>query len=115
MTHAEFVAAWHAGQVRIEIDRERAGAYLAARLLLPFVAIALIGLGIGLVLWGWLWLGLAVGALGIVVPRLIKRGAKGFLIAHIAGDPGLFESAVASGAVRIVAADVTVSNLGRVK
>ena len=105
MKHADFVEAWRAGQVSVEIERERARAFLAARLLLPFVAIAVIGLGIAVVFWGWVWLGLAVGAIGIVVPRLIKRGAVQFLMAHIADDPELFDSALASGAVRIVAAD----------
>ena len=113
MRHADFVEAWRAGQVGVEIDRRRAGAFLAARLLLPFVAIAVIGLGIALVLWGWMWLGLAVGAIGIVVPRSIKRGAGAFLMAHIADDPELFESALASGAVSIVPAHTAVAGAGR--
>ena len=103
MNHADFVEAWRAGEVRVEVNRERAGAFLAARLLLPFVAIAVIGLGIALVLWGWIWPGLAVGAVGIIVPRLIKRGAGSFLLAHIATDRELFESALASGSLQIIA------------
>ena len=113
MKHADFVEAWRTGRVSVEIDRRRAGAFLAARLLLPFVAIAVIGLAIALVLWGWVWLGLALGAIGIIVPRLLKRGAGQFLMAHIAGDPELFESALASGAVRIVAADADAADVAR--
>ena len=104
MNHAEFVDAWRAGKVRVEIDPRKAGAFLAARLLLPFVAVAVIGLGIAVVLWGWTWLGLAIGALGIVGPRLIKRGAGEFLLAHIADDATLFEGAQRTGAVRVIAA-----------
>ena len=104
MNHAEFVDAWRAGEVRVEIDPRKAGAFLAARLLLPFVAVAVIGLGIAIVLWGSTWLGLAIGALGIVGPRLIKRGAGGFLLAHIGNDAALFEAALHVGAVRVVAA-----------
>ena len=47
-------------------------------------AIAVIGAGIALVLVGGLWSGLAVGAAGIVVPRLIKRGARRFVRIAIA-------------------------------
>ena len=104
MKHPEFVAAWRAGKVRVEIDPRQAGAFLAARLLLPFVAVAVIGLGIGIVLWGWIWPGLAVGACGIVGPRLIKRGAGRFLLAHIADDAALFEGALHARAVRVTEA-----------
>ena len=102
MTHAEFVAAWREGRVNVAIDPAPAAAFLSARLLLPFVAVAVIGIGIGLVLWGRIWLGLGVGALGILVPRLIKRGARGFLLGHIATDPELYAAGVAAGVIRIV-------------
>ena len=102
MTHAEFVDAWRSGAVSVAIDARQAGAFLAARLLLPFVAVALIGLGIALVLWGWPWLGLALGIGGVVGPRLIKRGARGFLLTHIADDASLFHGALRAGAVRVI-------------
>jgi len=102
VTHAEFVDAWRSGAVSVAIDARQAGAFLAARLLLPFVAIALIGLGIALVLWGWLWLGLAIGVFGVIGPRLIKRGARGFLLTHIADDASLFHGALRAGAVRVI-------------
>lgn len=104
MKHAEFVDAWRAGTIRVEIDARSAGAFLAARLLLPFVGIAVVGAGIAVVLLGWIWTGLAVGALGVVGPHLIKRGAGGFLLAHIADDAALFEAALRTGAVRVIAA-----------
>jgi hypothetical protein len=102
MTHAEFVAAWRAGRVAVTVDAAAAAAFLSARLLLPFLAIAVIGLGIGLVLWGWVWTGLGIGALGIVVPRLIKRSARHFLLTQIATDPDLFDASVEAGAIRVV-------------
>lgn len=110
MNHAEFVDAWRAGAVSVEVDPAKAMAFVSARLLLPFVAVAVIGLGIAVVLWGWMWLGLTIGALGIVVPRLIKRGAGGFLLAHIADDAALFEAALRTGAVRVIAAGARMDN-----
>jgi hypothetical protein len=101
MTHAEFVSAWREGRIAIAIDSAAAARFVSARLLLPFVAVAVIGLGIALVLWGWLWTGLCVGAAGIVVPRLIKRAARGFLLAQIAPDPELYAAGVAAGVIRL--------------
>lgn len=104
MNHAGFVAAWRAGSVRVEIDPKAAEAFVAARLLLPFAAVAVIGLGIALLLWGWMWTGLAVAASGVVLPRLIKRSARGFLLAQIAADPLLYDDALRAGAVRVLPA-----------
>jgi hypothetical protein len=105
MTHAEFVSAWREGKVAVAVDPADAAAFLSARLLLPFVAIAIIGAGIALALLGWIWTGLAVGALGIIVPRLIKRGARRFLLSHIATDADLYAAGVAAGVIRIVPGD----------
>ncbi|MGH8663834.1 MAG: hypothetical protein ACREUX_06165 [Burkholderiales bacterium] len=105
MTHAEFVAAWREGRISVAIDSAAAAAFLSARLLLPFVAIAIIGGGIALVLLGWIWAGIAVGAAAIVVPRLIKRGARRFLLSQIATDADLYAAGVAAGVIGIVPND----------
>lgn len=105
MQHAQFLAEWREGRVMVAVDPEAAPRFLAARLLLPFVAIAVIGAGIGLVLWGHVWTGLAVGAIGIVVPRLIKRGAVRFILANLATDEGLYTDALRSGVLQIQPAE----------
>jgi hypothetical protein len=102
VTHTEFVAAWQQGRVAVAVDAAAAGAFISARLLLPFFAIAVIGLGIALILSGWLWTGVGIGVLGIVGPRAIKRGARHFLLTQIATDSELFAAAVSSGALRVV-------------
>jgi len=102
MEHAEFVAAWRSDRIRVQADPAAAAAFMSARLLLPFVGIAIIGCGIALVLWGWLWAGIAVGAIGILGPRLIKRGAHGFLLGHIATDAELYGAALKAGVIEIV-------------
>jgi hypothetical protein len=102
VTHREFVAAWREGRVTIAVDPAAAGAFLSARLLLPFAAVAVIGLGIALVFWGWVVTGIAVGAAGILVPRAIKRGARNFLLSQIGTDAELFESGVRAGVIRVV-------------
>jgi hypothetical protein len=103
--HAQFVDAWRRREIQVVIDPPAAAAFVSARLLLPFVAIAVIGAGIAVVLIGWIWSGLALGALGIIGPRLIKRSAGGFLLQHIADDPALYADALRAGVLSIVAVD----------
>ena len=102
MTHPEFVEAWQAGRVTIAVDPAAAAAFVSARLLLPFAAVAVIGLGIALVFWGWTLTGIAVGTAGILVPRLIKRGARNFLLSQVGTDAELFEAGVRAGVIRIL-------------
>ena len=80
MTHAEFVTAYRRGEIRAELDTQAAGRALAARLMLPLVALPVLGAGVALALIGWIYSGLALIAAGIVVPRLIKRSAPHFLL-----------------------------------
>ena len=80
MTHREFIDAYRAGQLRVEIEPPAAARYLSARLLLPFVALPVLGCGVALALVGWLWTGLAVLAAGVAIPRLIRRSAPHFLL-----------------------------------
>jgi hypothetical protein len=94
LSHEQFMAAWREGEIRIHVDPAAAATLVSARLLLPYVGMAIIGLGIALVLWQWLWTGLAVGAFGILGPRLIKRSAAGFLLERIPDDPALYEAAL---------------------
>jgi len=105
VTHAEFVAAWREGRIAVAIDPAEAARFVSARLLLPFVGIAVVGLGIALVLSGWLWTGIGIGAIGILAPRMIKRGARGFLLSRIATDPELFTAGVAAGVIEVVPND----------
>ena len=58
---------------------------------------------IALALTGRVWVGLCVIALGIVVPRLIKRSAPQFLLAQALHDEKLYLELAQSG---IIAVDV---------
>ncbi len=86
MTHAEFVAAHRNGTLRVAIDPALAARYLSARLLLPLITMPVLGVGIGLAITGMAWSGLSVIALGIVVPRVIKRTAPRFLLMQALQD-----------------------------
>jgi hypothetical protein len=97
MTHAEFVAAYARGEVRVEIDAKAAARFLSARLLLPFAMMPVLGVGVALALIGWFYTGLAVLAVGVVVPRLIKRGAPRFLLQQAIEDPSAYDALTRAG------------------
>ena len=102
MTHAEFVTAYRAGSIRIDIDRAAAARYMSARLLLPFVVLPVLGIGTALALVGWLWTGFALIAVGTLAPILIKRSAPHFVITHALEDAKFYADAAASGLLQIV-------------
>ena len=107
MTHSEFVAAYARGEVRVEIDPKGAARHLSARLLLPFVMMPVVGLGIALALVGWFFLGLAVIALGIIVPQLIKRSASHFLLTQALEDEAVYEETTRSELLRVTTVSKT--------
>ena len=102
MTHAEFVAAYRSGAIRVNIDRAAAGRYVSARLLLPLVMLPVLGLGVALALTGWVWTGFAVIAAGTLTPIVIKRSAPHFVITHALGDAKFYDDAAASGLLQII-------------
>ena len=101
MTHADFVAAHRRGTLDIVIDPRRAARFLSARLLLPLVMMPVIGIGIALALVGNVWAGLAVIALGIILPRMIKRSAPHFLLMQALADEKLYLELTQAGVIDI--------------
>jgi len=101
MTHAEFVAAYARGEIKVEIDPKAAARHLSARLLLPFVMMPVVGIGIALALIDSFFLGFAIIALGIIIPQLIKRSAPHFLLTQALEDAGVYEEATRSELLRV--------------
>lgn len=101
MTHAEFVSAHRNGALHARIDPQLASRYVSTRLMLPFVILPVLGAGVALALIGWVWAGLAVIALAIVLPRLIKRSAPHFLLTQALQDENLYRELIAAGVLDI--------------
>ncbi len=102
LTHAEFVTAYAQGEIIVNFDPKAAAKFLSARLLLPLFMMPVLGIGVALALAGWVWTGLAVIALGIIVPRLIKRGAPHFLLQQSLSDAGLYQELLRNGVMETV-------------
>ena len=101
MTHADFVAAYQRGAIRVEIEPQGAARLLSGRLLLPLVAMPVLGLGVALALIGWIATGVALIAVGFIVPRLIKRSAPQFLLQQALRDPATYDELSKLGLLRI--------------
>ena len=101
VTHADFVSAHRHGTLQVVIDPKQAARFMSARLLLPFVMMPVLGAGIAIALVGQIWLGLALIAVGIIVPRLIKRSAPHFLLTQALGDEKVYRELVETGVMRI--------------
>lgn len=101
MTHAEFIGAYGAGKIKVEIDPKSAARYVSARLLLPLVMMPVIGIGIALALTGWIWTGIAIAAFGIIAPRLIKRSAPHFILTQALEDEKIYREVTQAEILRI--------------
>ena len=101
MTHAEFIAAYTHGEIKVEVDPAGAARFLSARLLLPLVMMPVLGLGVALALSGWIYTGLAVIAAGFIAPRLIKRSAPHFVLTQALQDAAVYDEVTQTGILRV--------------
>lgn len=109
MTYAEFQRAYAAGTIKVDVEPIAAARYLSARLLLPFVMLPVLGGGVALALIGWIWTGLAIIAIGIIAPRLIKRSAPHFVLTQALQDERLYHELTRSNILRISEIPVSIS------
>jgi hypothetical protein len=99
--HSRFCEDYAAGRITVNFDRNAAGRYISARLMLPLFMLPLSGIGVALALIGWIWTGLAVIALAFVLPRLIKRGAPGFLMQQSLEDAQIYRELLTARIITI--------------
>lgn len=102
LSHHDFVSAFHDDAITVTFDPKGAARFVSARLLLPLFMMPVLGIGVALALTGWVVTGLGVIALGIIVPRLIKRGAPRFLMQQMMEDEGLYREVLHAGIMRVV-------------
>ncbi|RPJ47620.1 MAG: hypothetical protein EHM16_05355 [Betaproteobacteria bacterium] len=102
LSHREFVTAFHNASIIVNFDPKGAARVLSAQLLLPLFMMPVLGLGVALALVGWVWAGLLVIALGIVVPRLIKRSAPRFLIQQALEDETVYQNLLRTNVMQVV-------------
>lgn len=101
MSHAEFVAAYASGTVRVRVDRERAAKLVSARLMLPFVLLPLLGLAVALALTGRLFAGIALFLLVLVLRYGIRASSQGFVLSRALQSPAFYQEALAAGILQV--------------
>jgi hypothetical protein len=91
VTHEEFVAAYHAGRVRVTIDRAAAARFVSGRAMLPLVMLPLLGFSVALALVGYLVTGAIIFVAALLLRYLVKRSSDGFLLWRALRDGDFYE------------------------
>lgn len=91
MTHAEFVAGYREGTLRVNVDRRAAARLVSERLMLPFVLLPVLGLGVALALTGRLFAGAAVFIAGLALRFAVRASSQDFVLKRSLQDAGFYE------------------------
>lgn len=100
MTHAEFVAAYREGRLRVQVDRAAAARMVSARLLLPFVLLPVLGLAVAVALVGYFIAGALLFLAALGFRFAVRRSAPGFVLQRALEDERFYAEAVASGLIK---------------
>jgi len=90
MTHAEFVAAYEAGRIRVSVNRDAASRFVAGHSMLPLVLLPVLGLGVALALLGYVIAGTLVFLGALVLRFLVRRSSGGYLVWRALQDPDFY-------------------------
>ena len=96
MTHEEFAAAYHAGRIRVKVDRKAAARFVAGRALLPLVVLPVIGLGVALALVGYIVTGTIIFLAALLLRYLVRRSSDGFILWRALQDAEFYRQAMAA-------------------
>jgi hypothetical protein len=101
MTHQDFVAAYHAGAIRVKIDRDAAARLVAGRSMLPLVLLPVLGLGVALAIVGHFILGAIIFVAALGVRFLVRRSSAGYLVWRALQEPEFYRELLAAQVLAI--------------
>jgi hypothetical protein len=101
MTHADFVAGYASGTIRVQIDRERAAKLVASRLMLPLFLLPVFGLAVALALMGRFVLGAVVFLVALLFRYAVRASSAGFVLSRALGSAAFYEEAVAARLLKV--------------
>ena len=90
MTHEEFVSAYHAGRIRVKVNRDAAARLVAGRAMLPLVLLPVLGLGVALAIVGHYIVGGVIFVVAIGLRVLVRRSSGGYLVWRALQDPAFY-------------------------
>lgn len=100
MTHAQFVAAYREGRLKVQVDKLAAARVVSARLMLPLVLLPVMGLGVALALLGYFVMGALMFLAAIGLRFAVRRSAPGFVLQRALADERFYAEALASGLLK---------------
>ena len=80
MTHAQFVAAYEAGRIRVSVNRDAASRFVARHAMLPLVLLPVLGLGVALALVGYIVIGTLIFLGALLLRFIVRRSSGGFIV-----------------------------------
>jgi hypothetical protein len=80
VTHAEFVAAYEAGRIRVSVNRDAASRFVARHAMLPLVLLPVLGMGVALALVGYIVTGTLIFLAALLVRFFVRRSSGGFIV-----------------------------------
>lgn len=101
MTHAEFVAAYRAGRIRVHVDREAAARFVAGRAMLPLVLLPIMGLGVALAIVGHYIIGAVIFIAALLLRFWVRRSSDGFLLYRALRDPDFYREVYAAQVLKV--------------
>ena len=105
MTHAEFVAAYRAGHLKVSIDRDSAKRFVAGRGLLPLVLLPVLGISVAIALIGHFIVGAIVFLLALGLRWLVRASAQGFVLQRALRDERFYKDVVAAHVLSVEEGD----------
>jgi hypothetical protein len=94
VSHAEFVRGLPLGLYRVVVNPERARLYMQGRLLVKLVCLPILGLGAALAIAGKVLWAIPLIAIGLLVPRMVKRRAPDMLLHLAQRDAAVYREAI---------------------
>lgn len=101
MTHQEFVDAYRAGRIRVQVNRQAAARFVAGRAMLPLVLLPIMGLGVALAIVGHYIVGGAIFIAALLLRFLVRRSSDGFLVYRALRDPEFYREAYTAQVLRV--------------
>jgi hypothetical protein len=101
LTHEEFVAAYQARRIRVQIDRDAAARLVSGRAMLPLVLLPVLGLGVALALVGYVVSGIIIFVSALILRFLVRRSSDGFLLWRALRDAEFYRQVLAAPVLTI--------------
>jgi hypothetical protein len=97
MTHEEFVAAFQAGKLTVQIDPKAAAKLVSGQMMLPLILLPIFGIAVGLALTGYLVSGALLFVATLAFRFFVRRTSPGFILRRSLEDPIFYQHVVSAG------------------